>query len=122
MAPITYQYSKRIETRIREGISAGVSLTKIHDSCLSMAECPKALSSFIYKYKDVIEESRYQFDKWLGDRFKEKVDAGDSKLIEFGLKTKAGWSAPVQVKEVDKDDPDESNDAVSTLARMLGKE
>lgn len=118
--PNALKYSKLIEDRIREGIQNYLTMQAILDSVSHMKEGPASTKSLYKIYGDVIAEERFKQQGFIGGAMHRKIQEGDSKMIEFAARTKMGLNPTTQVKEVDEDE--ESKDAISTLAKLLGKD
>lgn len=121
MAKFTLKPNKFIENRIREGIRNGVTIKVLLDSIQHMQDAPKSTETLYRHYGQAIAEERAELHGYIGGKIREKIEEGDSSVLIFAARSKAGWNPQVEVKEVDSDDPDENLDAVATLAQMLGK-
>jgi hypothetical protein len=115
------KYSKHIAKKVKELIGNGVSITVILDSVQKYQEAPRSINTLYKIYGEDIAEVRAAFHGYLGQKARERIDAGSDAVLIHALKTKAGWTEKVIVEERDSDDPDENTDAISTLAVLLGR-
>lgn len=118
--PNALKWRKEIEKRIVGGIENNLTLQAILDSIAHMNEAPQSTASLYKVYGDAIAEARYANQKEIGSAFRRKVQEGDSKLIEFGMRTIVGHNPATKVQEVTEDE--ENKDAVSRLAQLLGRD
>jgi hypothetical protein len=116
-----FQYSKQIEDRVREGILHGLSLQVIFDSLENHSDRPTALSGFTKKYKSAIGEARYEFQKSLAEKAKDRIENDSDKILELALKSKAGWNPNIRIEDVENDELDENKDPIRKIIEMLGK-
>lgn len=119
--PNEHKYSINVENEIRKGIQRGLSIQVIFDSIQHWDSAPASMTTFYKHYGWVMGEERAKLQGEIGDAVMQKVREGDSNMIQFAAKTKGNWVAPVKVQEVDPDEIDENKDAISELARLLGK-
>jgi hypothetical protein len=121
MSNVTYKYSERVASEIDRGIKAGLKMAVIHDSLLRLAETPKSRAMFFEKYKDQIAKSRSEYQIWLGDTARTRIEEGSDKILELALRSKAGWNPSLKIEEADAEDSEEVT-ALDKLARLLGKD
>jgi len=117
--PNALKYRKDIEKRIVAGIKANLTIQAILDSIAHMNEAPTSTSSLYRIYGPAIEEARFDNQMYIGGALNQKVQEGDSKIIEFLARTKMGLNPTTQVREVEEGE--ENKDALSRLAQLLGK-
>ena len=115
-----YKKDGRISNRVKEGLLAGVSRSKIFDSVSHYAACP-GRTQFYKLYAEEFAEYQYNYSKWLGDKDKERIEAGSDKILELELRSRGDRNPSVKIEEVDSDAPDEDNDAMNILLEKLGK-
>jgi hypothetical protein len=115
-----YKHDKKIADKIRAGIRQGISPLRIFEANKHLQAMPQAHSTYYKVYERDIAEAKLEVDERLTDAFWHKISEGDSKLIEFGLKTKAGWNAPVKTVDA-TDEPDENSDSLEVLKDKLAK-
>lgn len=120
MSKSIYKESKVIADKLRENILKGISVYKTYDSLRHTQDCPSSHATFYKVYDKVIADARLELDAKLTDAYWKKVDEGDSKLIEFGLRSKAGWNPATKVEDV-TDQVDEDTDPLDKLKAMLEK-
>lgn len=118
--PSALKYRKDIENRVREGLRNNLTKQAILDSISHMNEAPRSFTTLYKIYGNVIEEESYANQVEIGSALRRKIQAGDSKLIEFAARTKMGLNPTTQIKEVDEES--ENKDAISRLAQLLGKD
>lgn len=118
--PNALKYSKVIEGRIRNGIKNYRTMVSILDEIAPLQEAPRSAATLYKIYGEAIAEERAKREDFVGGALHRKIQEGDSKIIEFAAKSVMGLNPAIKVQEVE-DDEDES-DAVSTLAKLLGKD
>lgn len=119
--PNAFKYSKVVEERVRQGIRSYRSMKSILDEIAHLAEAPSSYATLYKIYGEAIADERAKLEGFVGGAFHRKIQEGDSKIIEFAARTVLGMNPTVKVQEVDKGE-EEQSDAISTLARLLGKE
>lgn len=120
--PHAYKHNPVLEKKIREGLSAGLTQKAIMDSIQYHPDCPAKWETLYRVYGEAIEDERYRMRQEIGNAVMNKVREGDSKMIEFAARSKAGWNPVDRVQEVDGAEVEEDMDAVTTLASILGKD
>lgn len=120
--PNAIPYDLSVENAVRKGIRAGIPMASIVDSIQHMQNAPGSASGVYKKYREAIAEERFKMQEEIGNAVMSKVREGDTKMIEFAARSKAGWNPAVKVEEVDKDEADESSDAITRLAAVLGRD
>ena len=120
--PNALKHRKTIENHVRKGIRNGATIQQILDRISHMAEAPQTTATLYKIYGPAIEEERADFSDFVGGAVRQKIQEGDSKIIEFTARSKLGWNPSVKIEEVDAEDEDKDNDAVSRLAALLGKD
>ena len=121
MAPQGLPHDMKIATKIRAGISAGVSMRVIFDSVATMKNAPKSYQTFYKIYRDDISSSRASIQEEIGSVVINAAKGGDLKAAELFLRSRAGWSPTVRVEEVEPDDLSEDTGAIDDLLALLGK-
>lgn len=120
--PNALKWRKVIEDHIRKGIRNGATLKQILDRISHLAEAPQSTATLYKIYGPAIEEERAQFSDFVGSAVRQKIEEGDSKIIEFTARSKLGWNPSVKIEETTAEDEDEDKDAISRLAQLLGKD
>lgn len=115
-------YREDIAKVVRERISNGVAVNVIIDEIQKFANAPKSRKTFYKLYGDDVAKVRAEFQNWLGEQAKKRIREGSDKILELSLRSKAGWNPSVKVEEVDSEDEDENQDAISVLMQKLGRE
>jgi hypothetical protein len=71
--------------------------------------------------KSAIGEARYEFQKSLAEKAKDRIDNDSDKILELALKSKAGWNPNIRIEDVENDELDENKDPIRKIIEMLGK-
>lgn len=120
--PNALKYRKDIENAVRKGIKNGATIKQILDRISHMQEAPQSANGLYKIYGPVIEEERANFADYVGGAIRQKIQEGDSKIIEFTARSKLGWNPSIKIEETDAGEEDEDKDAVSRLAALLGRD
>lgn len=115
-----YKHNKKIADKIRAGVRKGISPLRIFEANKHLVDMPNSHSTFYKIYEDDIAQAKLEVDEALTNAFWTKIAEGDTKLIEFGLKTKSNWNPPVNTKDI-TDEPDENSDSLDVLKQKLEK-
>lgn len=118
--PNALKWRKVIEDRIVEGINNHLTMKAILESISHLNEAPHSLGGMYKIYGDAINEARYGKQKFVGNAFNQKIQEGDMKAIELGMKVIVGHNPAQKVQEITEDEEDK--DVKSRLARLLGKD
>lgn len=116
---LTLKHDLRIATYIIQAIKAGVSMAAILDKVSTMPNGPRAKASLYKVYRNEIANARADLAEELGEVAMKMAKAGDVKMLDLALRSKAGWSPTQTVIESDKDDEDENTSAIDDLLAML---
>lgn len=116
---LTLKHDLRIATYIIQAIKAGVSMAAILDKVSTMPNGPRAKASLYKIYRNEIANARADLAEELGEVAMKMAKAGDVKMLDLALRSKAGWSPTQTVIESDKDDEDENTSAIDDLLAML---
>ena len=94
----------KIDTKIRAGIAAGVTMRVIFDSVATMKNAPKSYQIFYKIYRDDIADARASIQEEIGSVVITAARGGDIKAAELFLRSRAGWNPTVKVEEVEPED------------------
>lgn len=108
-----------IAAYIIRAIKAGVSMSAILDKVSTMPNGPRAKATMYKVYRTEIALARADLAEELGSKAIEMAKAGDQKMLDLALRSKAGWSPNQTVIESDKDDEDENTSAIDDLLALL---
>lgn len=117
--PNALRWRKDIENSVVSGIKNGLTIQAVLDSISHMNEAPQSSGALYKIYGPAINEARAEVQGEIGSAFLNKIREGDSKLIEFGMKSFVGWNPTHKIQEVENGE--EEMDAVSKLSALLGK-
>ena len=119
--PSDYRYNVLIAQKVKDGILRGLSMTVIIDSCSAIQDCPGSRQTFYKVYGKDIAEARAEFQSYLGDAARKRIDEGSDKILELALRSKAGWNPQETINVKVDDEPDESTSALEDLMTLLNK-
>ena len=108
-----------IATVIVAGIKAGVSMSTILDQVSEMEGGPRSRDSLYKVYRTDIVNAKADIQSRLGSKAMEMALAGDQKMLDLALRSKAGWSPTQTIVESDKDDEDENTSAIDDLLALM---
>jgi len=114
-------YSEAIAERVRDGIRHGVTIRVIFDSICGMRNSPGSMQTFYKLYKKDIEEARFEYQNWLGEKATDRIKEGSDKILELALRSKAGWNPQETIVVASPDDEREETSALDDLMAALGK-
>ena len=113
------QHRVDIATVIVAGIKNGVSMATILDQVSVMPGGPRAKASLYKIYRSDIVNAKADIQSKLGAKAMEMALAGDVKMLDLALRSKAGWSPSQTVVETESDDTDENTTAIDDLLTLL---
>ena len=116
---LTLKHDLKVATYIVQAIKAGVSMAAILDKVSTMPNGPRAKASLYKIYRTEIAVARADLAEELGSVAMKLAKAGDQKMLDLALRSKAGWSPTQTIIETDKDDEDENTSAIDDLLAML---
>lgn len=116
---LTLKHDLKIATYIISAIKAGVSMAAILDKVSTMPNGPRAKASLYKIYRTEIAVARADLAEELGTVAMKMAKAGDQKMLDLALRSKAGWSPTQTIIESDKDDEDENTSAIDDLLALL---
>lgn len=120
--PNALKWRKVIDDKVRQGIRNGASLKQILDRIAHYQEAPHSTATLYKIYGESIAEERGDFEDFVGTAVRQKIQEGDSKIIEFTARSKLGWNPSVRVEDVSDSEDEDDKDAISRLASLLGRD
>ncbi len=108
-----------IATIIVAGIKNGVSIATILDQVSVMPGGPRSKTSLYKIYRSDIVNAKADIQSKLGAKAMEMALAGDVKMLDLALRSKAGWSPSQTVVESESDEADENTTAIDDLLTLL---
>lgn len=112
-------YQQKIADKIRAGILAGVKMETIYEEVKQMHGGPRGKDGMYNLYRHDIAAARMDIQSRLGNKAMEMALAGNERMLELALRSKAGWSPTQTIIEQDAGDLVEETSAIDDILVLL---